>query len=84
MTSFDEIYQALQAGGPGRATSTRGTAYRIEAFDGNIVAFPRTGRVTVHKDCWLQPLTCQRTRAGGIYNGPFTILDWYAEFRKRL
>ncbi len=47
--------------------------------DGKIVAFPRSGRITVHKDCWGDALTCQGTRAGGIYNGPHSIFDWYDE-----
>ena len=26
--------------------------YRVEAMNGTIVAFPRSGRVTIHLDCW--------------------------------
>jgi hypothetical protein len=77
--TFRDVYCMLETRGPGRATSSRGTAYRIEARNGNIVAFPRSGRVTIHVDCWLQSATCQGTRAGGVYNGPYSILDWYAE-----
>jgi hypothetical protein len=77
--SFEDVYRMLETKGPGRATSNGGTEYRIEARDGNIIAFPRSGRVTIHHDCWFQTTTCQGTRAGGVYNGPYSILDWYAE-----
>ncbi len=77
--TFLNVYGLLVRKGPGRATSSKGTVYRIEAKNGNIVAFPRRGRIVVHKDCWLQNDTCQGTRAGGIYNGPYSILHWYAE-----
>lgn len=65
----------LEIKGPGKVMSSRGTEYRIEAKDGNIVAYPRSGGVTIHLDCWLQPATCQGTWAGGIYKGPYSILD---------
>jgi hypothetical protein len=77
--TFSAVYDLLLVKGPGKARSTRGTVYRIEARDGKILAFPRAGRSTVHKDCWRQDTTCQGTRAGGIYNGPYSILDWYAQ-----
>jgi hypothetical protein len=77
--AFRDVYRMLEIKGPGRATSSRGTEYRIEARNGSIVAFPRSGRVTIHRDCWLQSATCQGTRAGGVYNGPYSILDWYSE-----
>jgi hypothetical protein len=77
--SFKDVYRMLETKGPGRATSNRGTEYRIEARNGNIIASPRSGRVTIHLDCWLQATTCRGTRAGGVYNGPYSILDWYAE-----
>ena len=80
---FEDVYRMLEIRGPGRATSNRGTEYKVKAMNGNIVAFPRSGRVTIHKDCWLEPTTCQGTRAGGVYHGPYTILDWYAEATKR-
>jgi hypothetical protein len=79
MPTFEQVYRLLASFGPGKATSSRGTQYRIEALDGNIVAFPRTGRVIVHADCWMHNETCQGTRAGGIYNGPYSIVDWYTE-----
>lgn len=79
MLLFSDVYDLLLSKGPGRAVSSRGTIYRIEAINGNIVAFPRSGRVTVHADCWGNNVTCQRTRAGGIYNGPYSIYDWYRE-----
>jgi hypothetical protein len=101
--TFKQVYALLARKGPGRAESTSGTLYRIEALNGNIVGFPRRGRVTIHEDCWYriealngnivgfprrgrvtihedcwgQEITCQGTRAGGIYNGPYSIYDWY-------
>jgi hypothetical protein len=79
MPSFKEVYGLLVRKGPGRAESSKGTVYRIEARNGNIVAFPASGRVTIHEDCWGESLTCQGTRAGGIYNGPYSVYDWYRE-----
>ena len=77
--TFKDVYRMLDLRGPGRVTSSRGTEYRIEARNGNIIAFPRSGRVTIHHDCWLQSTTCQGTWAGGVYKGPYSILDWYRE-----
>lgn len=79
MPLFSDVYDLLIRKGPGMAVSSRGTTYRIEAQNGNIVAFPRRGRVTIHADCWGNSVTCQRTRAGGIYNGSYTIYDWFRE-----
>jgi hypothetical protein len=79
--TFAAVYQVLLRKGPGRAVSTRGTVYRIEAKEGKIIAFPGSGRITVHEDCWRQNTTCQGTRAGGIYNGPYSIIDWFTEHR---
>jgi hypothetical protein len=76
---FAEVYRVLQLKGPGKAISSRGREYKIEAKDGCIVALPRSGRVVIHNGCWLQPLTCQGTRAGSVYNGPYSILRWYAD-----
>jgi hypothetical protein len=77
MPTFKQVYDLLKLKGPGHAESSRGTIYRIEARNGNIVAFPRSGRVTIHQDCWGENITCQGTRAGGIYNGSYSIYDWY-------
>lgn len=79
MPSFAEVYTLLLRKGPGKAISSRKTHYRIEAINGNIVAFPKSGRVTIHPDCWGQNITCKRTRAGGIYNGPYSLYDWYRD-----
>jgi hypothetical protein len=65
--------------GPGKALSSKGTEYRIEAKNHKIVAFPKSGRITIHEDCWGKNITCQGTRAGGIYNGPYSIYDWYRD-----
>lgn len=70
MAIFKEVYQTLELRRPGRAVSVRGTKYRMEARTGEKVAIPRSGRVTIQSDCWLEAMTCQGTRVGGIYNGP--------------
>ena len=74
---FFDMYDLLVKKGPGKAVSSRGTNYRIIAENGCIIAFPRKSRITIHNDCWGKNLTCQGTRAGGIYNGPYSIYDWY-------
>lgn len=79
MPTFSEVYEMLLRKGPGKAISSRQTIYRIEALNGDIVAFPRSGRVSIHADCWGVSITCQGTRAGGIYNGTYSIYDWYRE-----
>ncbi len=79
MPTFKQVYDELLKSGPGKSLSSRGTEYRIEARDGNIVAFPRAGRVTIHEDCWMNNKTCDGTRAGGLYNGSYSIIDWYRE-----
>lgn len=72
MPLFSDAYDLLIRKGPGMAVSSRGTTYRIEAQNGNIVAFPRRGRVTIHADCWENNVTCQRTRASVVNNGKQT------------
>lgn len=52
MPSFEQVHAWLRRRGPGNATSSKGTRYRIEAINENIVAFPRSGRITIHEDCW--------------------------------
>jgi hypothetical protein len=55
----------------------------IVARDGRktLVARPRSGQVRIHEDCWGDDLTCQRTRAGGVYNSSPSIYDWFARSR---
>jgi hypothetical protein len=79
MPIFDDVYALLLRKGPGRAVSSRETKYRIEAINGRIVAFPKSGRVYIHPDCWGENITCKGSRAGGIYNGPYSIYDWYRD-----
>ena len=50
-----------------RKARTGSHSNRGEAKNGNILGFPRSGRVTIHPDCWEETITCQGTRAGGIY-----------------
>jgi hypothetical protein len=76
---FHAVYELLLQKGPARAISTRGTEYRIEARRGKIVAFPGSGRITIHEDCWGENTTCHGTRAGGIYNGAYSIFQWFSE-----
>ena len=83
MISFNEMYKLLEKKGPGKAISSRGTIYRIEARNNWILAFPKAGRITVHQDCWNKMKTCQGTRAGGIYNGSYSIYDWYKDNIKK-
>ena len=79
MPTFYEVYNKLIEKGPAKVISGKGTEYRVEAKNGNIVAFPKSGRVTIHQDCWGIAVTCQGTRAGGIYNGSYSIYDWYRD-----
>lgn len=80
--SFDEVYQRLLAYGPARVVSSRDAAYDVSAeFRGIQVIIARLvgkkGEIRVHADCWGDAETCQRTRAGGIYNGDPSIYGWY-------
>ena len=79
MIEFAEIYSLLVSKAPGKVTSSRGTEYRVEARIGKIIAFPKLGRITIHEDCWTKSITCQGTWAGGIYNGLYSIYDWYKD-----
>jgi hypothetical protein len=71
------MYKMLEEKGHGNAISSKGTLYKVEAKNHSIVAFPRKGTITIHSDCWGNSETCQGTWAGGIYNGPYSIYDWY-------
>jgi len=73
------LWLKLVERGPAKVTSSRGTEYRVEARNGNIIAFPKSGRITIHKDCWGKAITCQGIRAGGRYNGSYSICDWYKD-----
>jgi len=80
--SFEQVFDCLRRNSPARCVSSRGTQYevRVKNISGRdtIVAYPRQGRVCIHSDCWGQAITCQGTRAGGIYNGNPSIYDWFA------
>tara|TARA_B100000315_G_scaffold179573_1_gene168316 strand:- start:996 stop:1277 length:282 start_codon:yes stop_codon:yes gene_type:complete len=81
--SFDQVYNALHQKGPAQVCSSRGVKYEVEARQlserraivGHLVK--KRGRVYIHEDCWLDAITCQKSRAGGLYNGKYTIFDWY-------
>ena len=86
--SFLHVYDCLRKKGPAQVTSSKGTGYSVDAAitqkgerEGEkvIIARPRNGQVRIHEDCWGDDITCQRTRAGGIYNGTYSIWDWYNE-----
>lgn len=80
--SFHEVYSCLQRYGPATVISSRGTQYEVRAVESKgrstIIGYPRSGQVRVHEDCWGKDVTCQRTRAGGLYNGHPSLFDWYA------
>ncbi len=42
-------------------------------------ASPELGELQYIQNCWKEAITCQGTRAGGIYNGPYSIHDWYRD-----
>lgn len=75
MPTFYEVYNKLIEKGPARVISSRDTEYRVEARDSSIIAFPKSGRVTIHEECWGMAVTCQGTRTGGVYNGSYSIYD---------
>jgi hypothetical protein len=80
--TFDKIYNLLLKKGEGKVVSSKGTVYHIKATShGNIRCVLANGRdgITIHLDCFGQDETCGRTRAGGIYNGEYTIYDWYKD-----
>ena len=79
--TFSEAFRILQLNGPARVISSSNTEYTVEAWtmrDGNpaIRARPRSGYIYIHPDCWTKNITCQGTRAGGIYNGENNIYTW--------
>ena len=86
--SFDEVFDRILRAGEISVTSSRGTPYRVTAIVSRegvktLVARPRRGQVRIHEDCWGLDITCQRTRAGGVYNGSPSIYDWFAQTSRR-
>ena len=77
--SFDEVWQCIRTRGEFRVISSRGTPYVVTADVSKgrrvLLARPRSGVVYVHADCFGDDLTCQGTRAGGIYHGSPSIWD---------
>ena len=85
---FQKVYDCLTQQGPAEVISSRGTTYKVKAGtitrgerEGEkvIKAYPRSGCVYIHADCWGDNITCQKTRAGGVYNGEYSIYDWYLD-----
>jgi hypothetical protein len=87
MISFDQAYRILQAKGPAQITSRKGTEYTVYAHiisknerEGELsiraVVLNKKGLeqyIYVHADCWGAKETCQRTRAGGLYDTNLAI-----------
>ena len=77
--SFDEVWACIRARGAFRVVSSRGTEYQVTAGESKgrpvLLARPRAGVIYVHEDCFGQDITCQKTRAGGIYNGNPSVWD---------
>jgi len=82
---FKKVYEALRQSGPAHVTSNRETVYTVEAGEVSgrpaIIGYPASGRVVIHDDCWFDKKTCQGTWAGGLYHGPYSIIDWYNEHK---
>jgi len=83
--SFDNAFRLLQLKGPARVVSSRNTEYTVEAWtmrNGKqaIRAMPKSGIIYIHSDCWGNDITCQGTRAGGIYNGEDNIFKWLEKY----
>ncbi|MGH4140483.1 hypothetical protein [Clostridium sp.] len=70
MAIFNEVYNKLVEKGPTKVISSRGTEYKVEARNGNIIAFPKSGRLTIHEDCWGKAITCRGQELGGYIAGP--------------
>jgi Family of unknown function (DUF6308) len=78
--SFEDVWGCIQSRGTFVAVSTRGTEYRVTAETDRageevLVARPRSGAVYIHANCFGHDITCQGTRAGGIYNGSPSVWD---------
>jgi hypothetical protein len=78
--SFKDIWACIHGRGTFKVVSTRGTLYRVTAETNRagqkvLVARPGSGAVYVHADCFGDDITCQGTRAGGIYNGSPSVWD---------
>ena len=88
LLSFEDAFQLLQLKGPARIISSRGTVYDVEAWrmrNGKQairvkLASPSNGYIYIHADCWGKDITCQNTRAGGIYNGKNNIYTWLKDY----
>jgi uncharacterized protein DUF6308 len=77
---FEDVWACIQSRGTFVAVSTRGTEYRVTAETNRagqkvLVARPGSGAVYVHADCFGDDITCQGTRAGGIYNGSPSVWE---------
>ena len=88
--SFDEAFRILRLKGPTLITSSKGTEYTVyahiiskgdrigeQAIRAVVINKKNQERyIYIHSDCWGDDITCQGTRAGGIYNGMTNIYTW--------
>jgi len=72
--SFNQVYELLQVKGPGEPCQAGEQSTELTPRMEVSLAFPRKGRVTIYRDCWGESITCQGTRAGGVYNGPIASM----------
>lgn len=84
MPTFKQVYDCLAKNGEITIFSSIGTEYIVNAYqmkNGKLTirASPRSGHVNIHDDCWGCDKTCQGTWATGIYNGSYSIYDWYSD-----
>ena len=77
MPTFKQVYDLLKLKGPGHANPAGELFIGLKLATERLLHFQDAGRVTIHQDCWGENITCQWTRTGGIYNGPYSIYDWY-------
>lgn len=84
--SFIDVYLKLISKNQAKVVSSKGTQYTVKAGtltkgrrkgEKAIIANLRSGKIYIHQDCWGQDLTCQGTRASGLYEGNFSLFDWY-------
>lgn len=76
---FESVYRLLRKAGGCKIKACDGKEYTISAEQGNIVLHNRSGRFTVHEDCWGKEKTCKGEKVGFLYTGSNSIINWYNE-----
>ena len=84
MPTFMQVYNCLVENSGAVVISSSGTEYTVKAYkmkSGNLTirASPSSGHVYIHEDCREHNKTCQGSWASGIYNGNYSIYDWYRD-----